>query len=313
LSRIGRSIALIVAVFALLAAPSAAQSAAVTNGDFETGDFSGWHEDYVNPGSGHWFVYTGTLGPLSGVSIPLPPQGTHAAISDQSNVSRQILYQDVTVPTGGTVNRLSLFAYYTATGPFVSPNSLQIGVPNEQYRIDVIKPGAAIDSVASGDVLLTIFRTQAGDPVTLAPTQKTADLSAFAGQTVRLRFAVVTTNSPLDAGIDAVDLKSNSFAVGQIVRNKKKGTARVPFTLPDAGNLAASAKGVKISAVAATSGGASVNTGAGTATLVVKAKGKTLQKLNATGKAKVKLSVTYTPNGVSANTQTVKLKLKKKR
>ena len=45
--------------------------------------------------------------------------------------------------------------------------------------------------------------------------------------------------------------------------------------------------------------------------MLVKAKGKTVKKLNATGKVKVKVEVTYTPTGGTANTMSRKLVLKK--
>ena len=65
-------------------------------------------------------------------------------------------------------------------------------------------PAAALDSVAPADVLLNVFQTQTGDPTTLAPTQLTADLTPFAGQTVRLRFAEVDNNGVLNASTDDV-------------------------------------------------------------------------------------------------------------
>jgi hypothetical protein len=308
--RRSRLIALAVAA-AALAAPGAASAAIVTNGDFETGNLSGWHEDYVNPEVGRWFNYTGTISPLESLPIPAPPQGTRAAITDQGEVSRQILYQDLTIPLGGTVNDLSLLAYYETGEPpdFSSPNTLSLDIPNQQYRIDLIKPTAAIDSVSSGDVLRRLFGTTPISPGTLAPTQLTTNLSPYAGQTVRLRFAVAVTEQTLNAGVDAVSVKSNAFSIGTATRNKKKGTALLPVTVPDPGALKVSGKGIKNKATLASK---SVQVSGGTATLLIKPKGKTKRRLNATGKAKVKLSITYTPTGVSPNTEKTKLKLKKK-
>jgi hypothetical protein len=311
LAGIRRTLELVVASVALLAAPGTAGAAIVTNGDFETGTLSGWRDDYVQmPGPSAWFVYTGTTSPLSGAPIPAPPQGSRAAIADQQNISRQILYQDMTVPPGGSLNQLDLTAYYrNNAGLFGSPDSLSVTPGNQQYRIDVMKPSASIDSVASGDVLLNVLRTRTGDPNILAPTQFTADLSPFAGQTVRLRFAVVATTSQLNGGIDAVSVRSNGFTIGRAVRNKKKGTARVPVTVPDPGTLTLTGKGVRRRSAPASK---SVAVGAGKVDLVVKATGKKQRKLNDKGKAKVKTTITYTPTGLSPSTQQTKLKLKKK-
>jgi hypothetical protein len=299
-----RLVAIAVSGAALLATAPAANAAIVANGDFETGNFSGWTT--ANSGLGFWQVYSGTTVGPGPFTVPAPPSGTFGAITVQNNVSNQFLYQDVTVPPGGSVNQLSLFAYYSSSASMVSPDTLSTSVPNQQYRIDVMKPGAPIDSVASGDILLTVFRTLTGDPTTVAPTQKTADLTPFAGQTVRLRFAAAVTVSELNAGTDAVAIKSNGFSIGKAKLDKNRGTAKLPVTVPDPGTLKLSGKGVKGAAASK-----SVSVRGGTVKLLVKAKGKTQSKLNNSGKAKVKLKLTYTPNGLSSNTEKTKVKLKK--
>jgi hypothetical protein len=294
-----------IATSVLLVVPGAAPAAIVTNGDFETGNLSGWQLNDTD--LGEWLVYTGTN--VGMFSVPAPPQGTHAATTLQQEESRQILYQDVTLPPGGSVNQLSLFAYYVSHDAIFSPDTLSIDVPNQQYRIDVMKPGAPIDSVAPADILATVFRTVTGDPQELAPTLKTADLSAFAGQTVRLRFAVAVTDNELNAGVDAVSIASNGFTIGKAALNKKKGTARIPVTVPDAGSLKVSGKGVSGKTKLASK---AVQVSGGTVTLLIRPSGKTKGKLNETGKAKVKAAITYKPTGVTGNTEKTKIKLKKR-
>ena len=306
MSRTRCLLALVALTAALLAVPGLARAAIVTNGDFETGSLSGWQSS--NAGSGGWFAYTGTTTPLSLFTFPAPPQGNFGALSDENGEGTHVLYQDITLPPGGTTNQLSLFVYYESHDPIVSPDNLDYtDGPNQQYRIDVMKPSASIDSVAPGDVLLTVFRTLSGDPETLAPTTKTADLSAYAGQTVRLRLAEVDNEFFFNAAADAISVKSNGFEIGNASINKKKGTATVPVTVPDDGSLAATGKGVKVKVGASTAKAVS----AGTLKLKLKPKGKTRSKLEASGKAKVKLKITYTPNGLSATTRKTKLKLRK--
>jgi hypothetical protein len=101
---------------------------------------------------------------------------------------------------------------------------------------------------------------------------------------------------------------SNSFTVGSITRNKKRGTATIGLTLPNPGELTATGAGAK------TAGGARISkaVAAGQAQLVIKASGKKKRKLNRTGKVKLSLSVTYTPANGGASTQPVKVKLRKK-
>lgn len=288
---------------ALVAAPGGAGAAVVNNGDFETGSLSGWqHADSPDSASGSWYAYTGTTSPTSGAFIAAPPQGSWAAVTDQFGPGRRILYQDVTVPSAGIV-QLSSFVYYTLSEmtSFVSqPNLDYTGPDNEQYRFDVMRPGAAIDSVSSGDVLATLFQTATGDPRTLAPTRRTLDLSALAGQSVRIRLAEVDNIGNLWASADAVAI--NGLTLGKAKPNRKKGIAKLPVTVTDPGAVSVSGKGVKTK---------TVTTQAGTAKLKVKPKGKTKRKLNESGKAKVKVTVTYTPTGGTPLTATAKAKLKK--
>jgi hypothetical protein len=299
-----RLLAIGIGVLALLAAPGAASAAIVTNGDFETGGLSGWQVSTTDPGEG-WFAYTGTSTPLTDNPIPAPPQGSHAALTDENGPGLHVLYQDVTLPPGGSTNQLSLFVYYDSSASIVSPDSLDPdGAANQQYRVDVLKPGTPVDSVAPSDVLRTVFRTLAGDPTTLDPTQKTADLTPFAGQTVRIRLAEVDNQLFFNAAADAISVKSNGFTLGSATRNKKKGTALLPVTVPDAGTLALTGNGVKAR---------SFTVQGGTTNLPVKVKGKKKRKLNRKGKAKASVTITYTPTGLSGNSQSTKVKLKKKR
>jgi hypothetical protein len=191
-----------------LIAPSAG-AATVANGDFESGNLSGWQlEDFGGPGDG-WFAYSGTSVPTFGDPVPAPPQGTYGAITDQGNPGRHLLYQDVALEPGRS-HTLSLYVYYSTSQPIASPEHLDpTGEPNQQYRVDVMSPSAPVTSVSPSDILLTVFRTSTGDPTSLSPTLMSADLTPFAGQTVRLRFAEVDNESPLHAGADAVSISSS--------------------------------------------------------------------------------------------------------
>jgi len=99
----------------------------------------------------------------------------------------------------------------------------------------------------------------------------------------------------------------NTITTGKPKLNKKKGTAQVPVTVADAGQLTLGGKGIKTAAATK----AVAVAGPSTVKLTVKPKGKTRGKLNSTGKAKVKAKITFTPNGGAPNVQTKKIKLKK--
>ncbi|MGN6255817.1 MAG: hypothetical protein ACTHO8_12675 [Solirubrobacterales bacterium] len=189
------------AISVFLVAPASAGAATVLNGDFETGNLSGW-QVLNNPSgagqTGSWFAYSGTSSPLSLSTVPPPPAGNYAAITDQEFVGTHILYQDVALEPNWT-HELSMTVYYVSKSPLVTPmpDTLSSGggeggpPPNQQYRIDVMKPTASPESVNPEDILATVFATSTGSPQQLVPTQYTVNLTPFAGQTVRLRLAEV--------------------------------------------------------------------------------------------------------------------------
>ena len=99
----------------------------------------------------------------------------------------------------------------------------------------------------------------------------------------------------------------NTLSAGKPKLNKNKGTAQVPVTVGDAGQVTVSGKGVK----SASASKSKAVAGPGTVKVTVKPKGKTAKKLNSTGKAAVKAKITFTPNGGTSSVTTKKIKLKK--
>lgn len=102
---------------------------------------------------------------------------------------------------------------------------------------------------------------------------------------------------------------TNTFALGGITRNRKKGTATITAEVPNPGQLTASGTGVKAAGVAVIS---AIATGPGKVKLLIRAKGKQKRKLRRTGKVKLAVTIIYTPAGGEASTQLTRLKLKKK-
>jgi hypothetical protein len=202
--------AALLGVLTLLAVPGASSAATIANGGFETGNLSGWTVvNQSNATFGDWFVYTGTTSPGNGFPIAAPPEGTHAAVTDQSGPGTHVLYQDVALESGFR-HTLSFFVYYeNQAGVFAAPPTLDFNVfPNQQYRIDVLRATADPLSTAPGDVLATVFQTREGDPPSLAPTTVSFDLTPFAGMTVRIRFAEVDNQLFFNASVDNVVIES---------------------------------------------------------------------------------------------------------
>jgi hypothetical protein len=181
----------------------------VPNGNFETGDFTHWNVANQPGGSGDWFVYSGTTSPLSGFTIAAPPQGNFAATTDQENPGSHVLYRNIKLAPG-MEHELSFYLYYfNDEGEFFTPNTLDFTVePNQQYRVDLLRPKADPFTVDPDVIRARLFRTRVGDPNTLEPTLFTFDLTQFAGKTVRLRFAEVDNQDNFLASVDRVRVTS---------------------------------------------------------------------------------------------------------
>jgi hypothetical protein len=270
-SQIGRATLLAIVLVALLA-PSGAGAATVVNGDFESGTLSGW-QVYRATGAGNWFAYTGIAPPIGSKRpnpadpVQPPPQGSFAAIADEANPDTLILYQDVTLEAGLS-QQLSLLAYYDSYKPIAIPTPDTLAVSeealrlpngkfqeNQQFRIDVMRPEAPLESVDPADILRTVFKAKPGDPTRMAPRRLTANLSPFAGQTVRIRIATAMTEEVLNAGVDAVSISSGAggkspargskqrpvlFSFGRARANRRTGVVTLRVSVAGSGLLRAS-------------------------------------------------------------------------
>lgn len=246
---------------ALLGTAAPAAAAIVANGDFETGTLEGWTTTSLN-GHEEWFAYDT---PGAGGGLAAPPSGSFAAGTrvGSTRAGTTFLFQDLALPAS-TTDELSLYLYYDSAEPIAVPSpdtlfaseAVEATVQaNQQVRVDVLKPNSPNESLSPNDILTTVYASKAGDPQELAPTLVTANLSAFAGQTVRLRIAAVAQEGPLAVGVDAVAvasnplpqptlpstaLPSNEFTKGKLTLNKRSGTGVLAVNLPGAGSLTAS-------------------------------------------------------------------------
>ena len=211
---------------ALAAGPASAAN--VKNHGFESGELNGWEKDFFHAGedvTGAWFTYDGPFTPVKPRGgdpvIAAPPEGEFGAVTDQINRSAMFISQVVDLAPGKHHELSFKLAYDTDTTkmrrldpepPFVTPNSWRFTgkVENEQFRMDVMKPGARIKSLRRNQILKKVYRTDAGDPAHRGFRKITANLTPFAGKEVRLRFGVVVTERPLNVAIDDVKVKTTN-------------------------------------------------------------------------------------------------------
>jgi len=117
------------------------------------------------------------------------------------------------------------------------------------------------------------------------------------------------TDSPFRVNATADLTPTSDFTFGKLKR-KPNGTAVLTVNVPNPGALKVSGKGVRGSSAGAVA--AKKVPAAGTAKLVIRARGKKRAKLADTGKVKVKAKIVYTPTGGVANTKSRKVKLRQK-
>lgn len=268
---VGQAALLAVLLAAFFLTPHEADAANVVNGNFESGTLGGWQVRQAT-GAGNWFAYRGTAAPI-GSKRPTPadpvqpaPQGNFAAIADEANPDALTLYQDVALEPGLS-HQLSLLAYYDSYSPIAVPGPDTLSVDeealrlpngqsqkNQQFRIDVIRPDAPLESLNPADILRTVFATKPGDPVRMTPKKLSANLSPFAGQTVRIRITTAVTEEVLNAGVDAVSIATSPpgrsgsrggrgkpvlFGFGKLAVSRSRGTATLKVRVSGPGLLRA--------------------------------------------------------------------------
>ena len=148
----------------------------ITNGDFETGDTTGW--TLTTTGSGAWTLNDGTFDPR-GPALPLPPiEGSRDLVSDQAGGQLNRAMQKLVVPLDVRAATLTWSDRARSYAALLDPG--------QEYRV-VIR--AAFDLAP----LFEVFSTNAGDPaLQQGPNLRSADLTtalqALKGQTVFISF-----------------------------------------------------------------------------------------------------------------------------
>jgi hypothetical protein len=275
-----------------------------------------------------------TSAPTFGVNTPVAPFSTvpgTPSYATPHGVLTSWRFHSSTDASAGSV-RLKIFRYLGPGLVFkvLAQSSLKTLDPDTAYdfkeRIPVDQ-GDLIGLTAAGDAEVGI--TVPGTPQNQLAQFGGGDIAP--GQTGTATIAwpdkrpsvEATVESDLDndgfgddsqdkCPVDATTQGLCQFSFGKVKRNKARGTAMLPVTVPGTGNLSLSGKGVVTQQVAVSSGKHRAVASARTVKLLVKAKGKAKGKLFSRGKAKVKPVVTFTPTGGPAVAQPRKVKLVKR-
>jgi hypothetical protein len=181
----------------------------ITNGGFETGDFTGWSTFDQAGGSGSFFVLSGTTEPLSGMPTVGPASGTFYASSDQTGPGAHALIQSFTVPTLATSVILSfdMFANNWA-GVTACPGPLDYTiVPNECGRVDLLTGSAGAFDTGADDLKNFYMGSDTGtnpNPYTHYSFDITSLVSG--GGTFQIRFAEADNQLFYNLGVDDVSI-----------------------------------------------------------------------------------------------------------
>lgn len=184
----------------------------ITNGNFETGDFTGW--TIINSGSGAWNINNGTFVPV-GPGLALSPiSGSYDIVSDQGGPGLHIATQPISLPTAIT----------SATLNWADRIRNHAGVysePNQEWRVQ-------IEDIL-GNLLYEVFSTSPGDPLMqVGPNNRSFDLTAlmqsFEGQQIVISFEEQDNLSYFNATLDDV-----SFKIEQLTLSCLDGGFESPF------------------------------------------------------------------------------------
>jgi hypothetical protein len=211
-----------------LSVPASAVTELISNGGFETGDFTGWTV-FDQPGSaGSFFIDDADGSTPFALPTVGPASGSFYAVSDQIFFTATALIQSFTVagPASSVILSFDMFVNSFA-GSIVDPAGLDILLdpgsitpiaPNQHARVDILS--AAAGPLDTGAGVLGNFYLGV-DPLGSNPNPYTSysfDITSLvgAGGTFRLRFAEVNNSNNLNQGVDNVSILANQGQGGVV-------------------------------------------------------------------------------------------------
>ncbi|MBQ5946490.1 PEP-CTERM sorting domain-containing protein [Massilia sp. ST3] len=213
MSLLQRFAAGLAAVCACLVLP--AHAAPIVNGGFEAG-FTNWTRADLVGSDGGFLIQSGTASPVNGITVPPPPEGVQAAMTDAQGPGSHVLYQDFVQTEQVSLATLSFDLFIgNLAQDFYLPSlpSLEFATPelNQQARVDILLAGGDPFSLGA-DLLLNAFQTNPGDALISGYTHIEVDITSLVNANLntalRLRFAEVDNVNIFNFGVDNVAIET---------------------------------------------------------------------------------------------------------
>ncbi|NOZ40433.1 MAG: hypothetical protein GXP24_09430 [Planctomycetes bacterium] len=168
----------------------------ITNGDFETGDFTGWANSATGAGL-EFTINGGSFNPTGPGGALAPIAGQFDAVSSQTSSALNLVTQIFQVPLNITN---ATFSWADRIRNFGG----QFSDPNQEFRV-------LIEDMAGG-LIQEIFSTDPGDPLQqVGPNNRLFDLTtllqSLAGQDIQIAFEQQDNLLYFNATIDNVSLQ----------------------------------------------------------------------------------------------------------
>jgi len=181
------------------------------NGDFETGDLTGWTYAPLPGAAGLISVVDTSVAPMTGFSVAGPSEGVYYALVDQDENFAAVLLQSFTVPDGDdeVVVTFDMFVLNSAgetalDAGFIGYSGLE---DNQHVRVDVLPATAGTFDVTDPEIL-KLYLGVDGDTPVLPYISYESDLSLTPGTSYLLRFAESSNMGAMNTGIDNVSVRS---------------------------------------------------------------------------------------------------------
>lgn len=185
----------------------------LSNGDFETGDYTGWSVNTQAGSDGALQVVAnnGGTSPISGFDYAVNATGGNSfSITDQGGPGSYSLTQSFTLASASTVTiSFQMFANNQAAGTF--NNGRDFGTsPNQNAEVDLLVGGADAFTNAASDIVSTLYGPGADVAGNPNPWSSFSSTLTLAAGTYQIRFAETDNQLFFQQGVDNVSVTTSA-------------------------------------------------------------------------------------------------------